>query len=148
MPPSKNSLLTVSKEIVTEGKMRQQPDLKPLIWIGASRKDLREFPTKVQKDIGDALQKVQCGLKPSASKPLSGFGGASILEIRENYDGDTFRAVYTVRFAERIYVLHAFQKKSHHGIETAKRDIDLIRVRLQMAESLQRELSDSDQENN
>ncbi len=128
--------------------MRRQPDLKPVIWVGSSRKDLKEFPAKVQKEIGDAIQQIQRGVKPFASKPLSGFGGAGVLEIRENYDSDTYRAVYTVRFAERIYVLHTFQKKAHHGIETAKRDLDLIRARLQKAQVLHDELTGDNQENN
>ncbi|MGI4791912.1 MAG: type II toxin-antitoxin system RelE/ParE family toxin [Janthinobacterium lividum] len=122
-------------------------ELKPIIWIGSSRKDLRDFPAKVQKDIGDALQQIQRGLRPKSVKTLSGFGGASVLEIREDYDTDTYRTVYTVRFAERIYVLHAFQKKSHHGTQTAKHDAELIQSRLNMAAVLHRELNMTRSEN-
>lgn len=127
--------------------MRQMPGLKPTIWIGSSRRDLKTFPEAVQKEIGDALQQTQRGLKPPSAKPLAGFRGAGVLEIRENNDGDTYRAVYTVRFAEHIYVLHAFQKKSHRGIETTKHDIDLIRARLKVAEDSNREMSDASKEN-
>lgn len=119
--------------------MRQPPELKPVIWVGSSRKDIRDFPESVQKGVGRALQKAQQGAKPASAKPLTGFGGASVLEIRDNYDSDTFRAVYTVRFAERLYVLHVFQKKSRQGIQTAKHDIEVIRERLRAAETLHQE---------
>lgn len=119
--------------------MRQQPAMKPVVWVGSSLEDLRELPEEVQRGIGRALQVAQQGDKPASAKPLTGFGGASVLEIRDNYDGDTFRAVYTVRFAERLYVLHVFQKKSRQGIQTASQDMNLIRVRLRAAEELHQE---------
>lgn len=112
----------------------------------ASRKDLKDFPEAVRKEVGDALQQTQRGLRPLSARPLSGFRGAGVLEIREDHDGDTYRAVYTVRLAGRVYVLHAFQKKSRHGIETAKHDVELIRARLRMAEDIHRELSSEGQE--
>lgn len=119
--------------------MRQQPDMKPVVWVGSSRKDIREFPEAVQKGVGRALQQAQQGAKPASAKPVMGFGGASVLEIRDNYDSDTFRAVYAVRFAERLYVLHVFQKKSRQGIQTAKHDLEVIHERLRAAEALHEE---------
>lgn len=113
--------------------------MKPVVWVGSSLKDLKALPEAVQRGIGRALKQAQQGDKPSSAKPLTGFGGASVLEIRDNYDSDTFRAVYTVRFAERLYVLHVFQKKSRHGIQTASQDMGLIRGRLRAAEDLHQE---------
>ena len=124
-----------------------KPRLKPVIWIGSSLRDLRDFPIEVQKGIGDALQQIQRGLRPRSVKTLSGFGSASVLEIREDHNTDTYRTVYTIRFAERIYVLHAFQKKSHYGIQTAKHDVELIKARIKAAEALNRELNAAEQEN-
>ncbi len=115
--------------------MRQPPELKPVIWIGSSKKDLRELSDTVQDKVGTALQQVQYGSRPASIKTLSGFGGADVLEIKVNDDGNAYRAVYTVRFAGYLFVLHTFQKKSSHGIETAKHDIDLIRTRLRLAEA-------------
>lgn len=86
--------------------------------------------------MGFALYEAQCGLKPLDAKPLKGFGGANVLEIVSNYQTDTYRAVYTVRFDERVYVLHAFQKKSKKGIATSQSDIELIKRRLRQAEEL------------
>ena len=114
-------------------------ELKPVIWVGSSRKDLKDFPGAVQTFVGRALNQAQQGLRPASAKPLTGFGGASVLEIRDNYDSDIFRAVYTVRFTERLYVLHVFQKKSRRGIQTVKQDIDLVRERLKAAENLHQE---------
>ena len=112
---------------------------RPVVWVGSSRRDLREFPREVRRDIGRALYAAQDGEIDPAAKPMRGFGGGSIVEIIANHRGDTWRAVYTVRFAEAIYVLHAFQKKSKRGIGTTKRDIELIRQRLAEAERLHRE---------
>ena len=109
-------------------------ELKRLDFIGSSRDDLRDFPDEVKQDIGHALHMVQMGLKPNEAKPLRGFGGAGVLEIVENFFGDTYRAVYTVKFAEVVYVLHCFQKKSKKGVETPKHEIDLIKQRLKEAE--------------
>ena len=109
------------------------------MWVGSSRRDLREFPREVRRDIGRALYAAQDGETDPAAKPMRGFGGGSVVEIIAHHSGDTWRAVYTVRFAEAIYVLHAFQKKSKRGIATTKRDIELIRQRLAEAERLHRE---------
>jgi len=108
--------------------------MKPVHWVGSSREDLRDFPTEVRRDIGFALRTAQNGAKHPSAKPLQGFGGASVLEIVENHDGDTYRAVYTVRFAEAIYVLHTFKKKSKSGIKTPRKEIVLIEARLKRAE--------------
>jgi phage-related protein len=107
---------------------------KHLDFVGSSREDLRAFPDEVKQDIGYALFEAQRGLKPASVKPLKGFGGASVLEIIEDFRGGTYRAVYTVRFRETVYVLHCFQKKSRHGIKTSERDLDLVRQRLKAAE--------------
>ena len=107
--------------------------MKPVTWIGASREDLREFPDEVQDAVGYALFVAQLGGKPPEAKPLRGYHGASVLELVEDFDGDTYRAVYTVHFARAIYVLHCFQKKSTHGVATTRRDLDLIEARLQRA---------------
>jgi phage-related protein len=92
----------------------------------------------VRRNIGHALHEVQSGGEPLSAKALKGFGGRAILEIIDDFDGDTFRAVYTVRFAGVVYVLHAFQKKSKKGIASPKRDIELIKSRLRDAEELHR----------
>jgi phage-related protein len=88
---------------------------KPVRWVGSSKEDLRDFPEEVRRRVGGALWEAQIGRKAPYAKPLKGFGGASVLEIVDDFDGDTFRAVYTVRFAKAVYVLHAFQKKSRRG---------------------------------
>jgi phage-related protein len=110
------------------------PRLKPLAWIASSRADLRSFPEEVKDAVGFALYDAQQGGKNADAKPLRGFGGAGVLEIVEDYDGDTYRAVYTVRFNECIYVLHVFQKKSKSGVKTPKAEIDLIKSRLKRAQ--------------
>jgi phage-related protein len=92
-------------------------ELKRLDFIGSSRDDLRGFPDEVRQEVGHALHEVQMGIKPTEAKPLKGFGGAGVLEIIENYFGDTYRAVYTVKFAKAVYVLHCFQKKSKRGLK-------------------------------
>jgi phage-related protein len=107
--------------------------LKRLDFVGSSREDLKSFPEEVKDDFGYALFEAQIGKKPATAKPLKGFGNAGVLEIRENFAGGTYRAVYTVTFKEVVYVLHCFQKKSKHGIETSKQDIDLIKRRLKAA---------------
>ena len=112
---------------------------RPLRWIGSSRRDLRGFPRAVRRSIGKALYAAQQGETDPSVRPLRGFGGASVVEIVEDHAGDTWRAVYTVRYAESIYVLHAFQKKSKSGIATPKKEIDLIRQRLAEADRLHRE---------
>jgi phage-related protein len=112
------------------------PFIKLLVWVASSLKDLREFPEAVKDEMGFALYEAQCGLKPLDAKPLKGFGGANVLEIVSDYQTDTYRAVYTVRFDERVYVLHAFQKKSKKGSATPQSDIELIKRRLRQAEAL------------
>ena len=107
---------------------------KPLFWIGSSLDDLRGFPEHVKRVMGFALRRAQDGGKHVNAKPLKGFGGAGVLEIVEDNDGDTYRGVYTVKFAGVVYVLHAFQKKSPGGAITPKRETDLIKDRLNRAE--------------
>jgi len=109
-------------------------ELCPIHWVGSSRDDLRELPEDVKDVVGKALLQVQLGSKPRNAGVLRGFHGASVLEIKDDYDGDTYRCVYTVRFAEAIYVLHTFQKKSKSGIKTSQQDIDTINQRLDAAE--------------
>lgn len=99
------------------------------------------FPRPVRTAMGYGLYEVQLGDLPENAKPLKGFKGAGVVEIIEDHDGDTYRAVYTVRFAGYVFVLHVFQKKSKSGIATPKRDLDLVRKRLADAETLFRELS-------
>ena len=106
---------------------------KEVRWIAGAREDLRRFPQAVREVVGYALYLAQMGDKHPSAKPLRGFGGAGVLEIVDDYDGDTYRAVYTVRFKDRIYVLHAFQKKSKKGIATPKPDVALIKERLRLA---------------
>jgi len=108
--------------------------MKPLYWVGSSKKDLQSLPDDVQDVFGFALYLAQCGSKHPQAKPLRGFGGAGVLEIVEDYAGDTYRAVYTVKFGKAVYVLHAFQKKSASGIAPPKPDMDKIRERLKAAE--------------
>jgi len=103
--------------------------IKTLAWVGSSQDDLRKFPEEVKDMVGYALYLAQTGAKHPAAKPLKGFTGAGILEIVEDHHGDTYRAVYTVRFGDAVYVLHVFQKKSKHGIATMQKDIDLIKSR-------------------
>ena len=112
---------------------------KPAIWIGSSLDDLRGFPRVVQRFIGYALEAAQLGGTHPDAKPLKGFAGAGVLEMVEDHDGQTYRAVYTVRFAGRIYVLHAFQKKSKRGIKTPRHEMVLVRARLRLAEQIHRE---------
>jgi len=107
--------------------------MKPIHWLGRSKEDLKGFPKAVRCDIGFALDKAQRGGKHPSAKPLQGFGGASVLEVVENFFGDTYRAVYTVRFAKAVYVLHCFKKKSKSGIKTPKQEIELIETRLKAA---------------
>ncbi|HUA18382.1 MAG TPA: type II toxin-antitoxin system RelE/ParE family toxin [Bryobacteraceae bacterium] len=116
--------------------MTEELSRKPLVWLGSSLKDLRTFPEPVQDHMGYALYVAQRGGRHRDVKPLSGFGGAGILEVIKDFRGDTFRAVYTVRYANAVYVLHAFQKKSKTGRATPKPDIDLIGQRLHEAERL------------
>jgi phage-related protein len=116
--------------------MTSELPLKPVIWLGASLADLREFPPPVQDHMGYALYVAQRGGKHQDAKVLTGFGGAGVLEVIKDHRGDTFRAVYTLKYAGTVYVLHAFQKKSKSGRETPRRDIELIKQRLREAEQI------------
>lgn len=106
---------------------------KPLIWIGRTRKDLKTFPEDVQDVFGYALHLAQMGSKHPAAKPLKGFGGAGVLEIVDDFEGSTDRAVYTVKIGSVVYALHAFQKKATRGIATPKTEMALIKQRLKEA---------------
>jgi phage-related protein len=112
-----------------------EQELRSLRWIGSSKKDLLALPDEVQQIFGFALYHAQIGLLHPDAKPLKGFGSAGVIEIVEDCRGNAWRAVYTVRFAHAVYVLHCFQKKSKQGIETPSADMDLIRERLKLAES-------------
>ena len=106
---------------------------KPVRWVGSSKEDLSGFPEEVRRRVGGALWEAQIGRKAPYAKPLKGLGDAGVLEIVDDFDGNTFRAVYTVRFAKAVYVLHAFQKKSKRGITTPKTELELIDQRLKRA---------------
>ena len=121
--------------------MAEAAILKPVICVGSSRNDLRGFPDEVQDHVGYALYVAQRGDKHRDAKVLTGFAGAGVVEIVKDYRGDTFRAVYTVRYAGAIYVLHAFQKKSKSGRATPRRDLELIKHRLREADRIAKELS-------
>jgi phage-related protein len=112
---------------------------RPLVWVGSSRSDLRAFPREVRREMGAALFAAQHGETDPAAKPLKGFGGASVMEIVARDEGGAWRAVYTVRYADAVYVLHAFQKKSKRGIATPRQELDLIKQRLTEAGRLHRE---------
>ncbi len=112
---------------------------KKVVWIGSSLNDLRDFPEDVKDEIGHALLTAQTGGKSHNAKPLKGFRGASVLAVRDDFDGDTYRAVYTIEFEEAVFVLHCFQKKSTHGISTSVQDIELIKRRLMVAEAEHKE---------
>jgi phage-related protein len=103
---------------------------KSVIWVSSTRKDIQAMPTEVKRDLGNALGEAQKGNKHPNVKPLLGFGGASVLEIVSNFATDAYRAVYTVRFEEAIYVLHVFQNKFMQGRKTPQRDLDVIQSRL------------------
>ncbi len=111
-------------------------DLKPLVWISDSRERLRKFPEPVQYAMGYALFRAQEGKKHPDAKPLKGFKGTEVMEIVDDHDGDTYRAMYTVKLGGVVYVLHAFQKKSKRGITTPKQDIDLVKHRLRVAHQI------------
>jgi phage-related protein len=113
--------------------------MKPIRFIASALDDLHALPEQAQQDIGFALYEAQLGGKSYHAKPLRGFGGAGVLEVVEDLDGDAFRAVYTVKFADAIYVLHVFQKKSKRGIATPQADMNVIRSRLKLAEEMSKE---------
>ncbi len=111
------------------------PGLRPLVWLGDSLKNVRDFPDGAQKLLGDEIQLMQFGGMPKDAKPFKGVGGG-VVEIALRYSSDAFRVVLAILVGSRIYVLHAFQKKSKRGIETPKRDVDLIRKRYTEAQEL------------
>jgi phage-related protein len=116
--------------------MSKEPPLKPVVWVGSSRNDLRALPDPVQDHMGYAIYVAQRGGKHRDAKVLRGFGGAGVVEVVKDFRGDTFRAVYTLRFAGAVYVVHVFQKKSKSGRETPRRDTELIEMRLLEAEKI------------
>jgi phage-related protein len=109
-------------------------DLKPVAWVGSSYKDFTAFPQAVQQEMGHALYLAQTGRMHVSAKPLKGFGDAGVVELVEHDRQGTYRAVYTVKFASAVYVLHAFQKKSKTGIRTPREDMEMVRRRLKIAE--------------
>jgi phage-related protein len=111
------------------------PPIRQVVWIGTSKKNLQSFPKGVQKLIGDELQLIQYGEMPANTKPFKGIG-SGIFEIAIRYATDAYRAVLAVQLGEKIYILHAFQKKAKKGISTPKKDMDLIRQRYNEAKEL------------
>ena len=109
--------------------MPPPPRKKPVHWVGSSKADLLSFPDEVVRDLGYALGVAQLGGKHPGAKPWKG-EGAGVFEVVERYDTDAYRAIYTVRFAEVVYVLHAYQKKSPSGVRTARQDVELVSQRL------------------
>ena len=116
--------------------------IKPLFWVGSSYHDLMGFPEPVRRRFGYLLHVAQAGEKPPATKPLRGFGGAGVLEALEDFEGNAFRVVFTIRFPSVVYVLHVFEKKSKRGIATPRRELDRIRIRLRQAMNASAEYSD------
>ena len=116
--------------------MDRNPTTKPVIWIASTKHDLKSLPEEIGDRFGYALWIAQTGNAHPHAKALKGFGDASVIEIIEDWQGNTYRAVYTVRFGDAVYVLHVFQKKSRRGAETPKADIDLIKKRLRDAKAI------------
>ena len=116
-------------------------ELKPLAWVGSAKRDLLALPEEMIDDFGYALYVAQAGKRHEKAKALHGFGSAGLLEIVEDWRGNTYRAVYTVRFSAAVFVLHVFQKKAKHGIATPRQDMELIRARLNVAEQMAKELA-------
>ncbi len=108
--------------------------MKELFFVGSSRKDIKELPEEVKSVVGHALYLAQNGERPPKSKILKGFGGASVLEIVEDFNKDAYRAIYTVKFKYAVYLLHVFKKKSKQGIATPKKDLEILRERLARAD--------------
>jgi len=117
-----------------------QQSEKPLRWVASAKRDLMAMPREVQRTVGFAMYLAQIGEKHPSAKPLKGFGSAGVLEMVEDHQSDTYRAVYTVRLERAVYVLHCFKKKSTRGARTPKPDMDLIRARLRLAEEMDKEL--------
>ena len=118
--------------------------IRTVRWVGDSRERLQEFPAQVRKDIGHALYLVQTGQTPPSAKPMRGME-SGVFEIVDDYDTDTYRAVYTVKVGSSLYILHAFMKKSKRGIRTPKRELDLIRRRLRRAREMEAEEEGTDE---
>ncbi len=114
------------------------PVLRPVVWLGNSKRSLQDFPKGAQKLLGDELQLIQFGGMPKDAKPFQGVG-SGVLEIALRYSSNAYRVVLAVAMGRRIYILHAFQKKSTKGIETPKRDVDLIKKRYAEAQELAHE---------
>ncbi len=127
--------------------------MKPLFWVGSSLEDLKSFPDEVKQVMGYAIHLAQDDGKHPDAKPLKGFSGAGVLEVVDDFDGSTYRAVYTVRLSGVVYALHAFQKKSKKGIKTPLADINKVKSRLKLAEAhhlewLEQQKEESDEEKN
>jgi phage-related protein len=120
--------------------MKEPASVRRLYWVASSKRDLLSLPEEVVDVFGYALYLAQVGRKHDQAKPMQGFGSASVLELVEDWEGNTYRAIYTVRFERAVYVLHVFQKKAKHGIATPKSDLDLIRSRLKAAEQAWKEV--------
>lgn len=118
---------------------RERPPRRPLHFVASSRKDLQDLPGPVQDAFGKLLLDAQSGGTPYGAKPLKGFGSAGVLELIEDYDRSTYRAVYTVNFPNAVYVLHVFQKKAMRGIATPRQELEVIRWRYEQAERHYRE---------
>ena len=119
--------------------MSETSTCRPLLWVASSKRDFSEMPEDVVSDFGHWLFLVQKGRVPKNAKPLSGFGGTQVMELWKDCADGTFRAIFTVKFAEVVVILHAFQKKSKKGIATPKQDIELINSRLKLAETVYKE---------
>lgn len=116
---------------------------RPLYWVGSSKRDLLALPEAVRRFFGHALHIAQQGERHPATKVLKGFDGGGVLEILEDDAAGTYRAVYTVRFREAVFVLHCFRKKSTHGIATPKREMEIIEARLKAAQAKAMEMRDA-----
>jgi len=111
---------------------------KKVVWVGSCRADLAAFPPVARRTLGYALNAAQLGGRHPDAVPLKGYGGAGVLEVVKDHDRRTFRLMYTVRLGDRVYALHAFQKKSTRGIKTPQRELDMVRRRLREAEEIHR----------
>ena len=112
-------------------------DTRPVVWLGDSRKRIKDFPEDVRRSVGSALYDAQKGEKPPSAKPFKGVG-SGVFEIALRFDKGAYRVVYAVQLGNAVYVLHAFQKKSKRGIKTSKNDVDLINRRYQQAVELEK----------
>jgi len=118
--------------------LAENSHIRPVIWVGDSNKQIKKMPDDVQDQLGGELYLAQVGLMPPHAKPFKSVG-SGVFEIKDNYDTDTFRLVYAVQIGKRLYVLHAFQKKSKKGIATSKKDVDLISKRYREACEIEKE---------